>query len=355
MNYGTSYNDTRASLNSGPSPALGFTFNWYAFSAINITGLTGNGCIYFATWYLCPYQSAYKTGSIFYRNASSSDLSQISTSVTQTYSTSFTATNAFIVTYYNAVDSYGRSNTFQAVLVTDGTHSYVIYNFGTCQTRNARSFVQNGTYTYIMWDNTAAYYLSYSAYMYDYFNYDQNTPAQQTNACKNGQFVYSYPKQTVSCASSGLAWSAVYVIIVCVVLFVCTIVAIIVIVLVICLLKKKKADSGGRVLLNNNDEQPLQQQQRQQPQQSQQSQQYEQPPNDKLNKRGKVENSQIPMTSYSQQQQQGNLYPDVPQTGNVRRQPTMLQPLQHQFQTNGPELTFSHQNRDPNLTPVSKV
>jgi hypothetical protein len=229
-------------INQGPSPSMGFTFNWYAYAASNITGLTGNGCLYFSTWYLCPYEYAsYKSGLIFYRNASSSDLSQISKSITQTYSTSFTATNAFIVTYYNAADAYGKTNTFQAVLVTDGTHSYVIYNFGSCQTRNARSFVQNGTNTFILWDGTASYYLSYSAYMYDYLSYDQNTPAQQTNACNNGQFVYSYPKQTVSCAAKPTSWYVVLIIVLLVLLFLCCCLAFCIL-FAICLFKRKNVN-----------------------------------------------------------------------------------------------------------------
>jgi hypothetical protein len=166
------------------SPSLGFTFNWYSYTTNNITSLTNNGCLSFSTWFLCPYAAKYYTsGSVFYRSATGDDLRQISKSIMQTYSSSFTATNAFIVTYHNAVDASGHANTFQAVLVTDGTHSYVIYNFGVCQTINARSFVQNGTSSFILWDNTVfigsgsgagaggSYSLYSSPYIYDYLTY----------------------------------------------------------------------------------------------------------------------------------------------------------------------------------------
>jgi hypothetical protein len=121
--------------------------------------------------YICIYELKYSSGEVYYRTATSSDKSSINSYISQAYSSSYSASNAFIVTYYNLVDAYGRSNTFQAVLTTDGTHSYVIFNFGTCASVNARSFVQNATNTYIMWDNTVGSYTSYSAYMYDYFTY----------------------------------------------------------------------------------------------------------------------------------------------------------------------------------------
>jgi hypothetical protein len=241
MNYGTSYGDTRASINQRLRPSLGFTFNWYALPDTNITKISGNGCLLIGSGSFCPYQSTYTSGLIYYRGTTSSnDLTPINSYISQTFSSSFSATNAFIVTFYSVIDVYGRSNTFQAVLTTDGSRYYVIYNFGECHTRNARSFVQSGKNTFILWDNTAAYYTIYSSYMYDYFNYDQSTPAQQTNACYNGQFVYSYPKQTVSCAPGRMAWYIIFIIVVVVLLGVAGIVVVFVLAVYFLKIKKKR-------------------------------------------------------------------------------------------------------------------
>jgi hypothetical protein len=185
---------------------LGFTLSWYGYSATNISQVNGNGCLLFGGTALsmCPYYAVYATGVVYYRKVTTTaDLASVSSYVTTAYSkASFTATGAYVVTFYYVTDSKGFSNTFQVVLATDGTHSYVIYNFGPCSTPNAKSFVQNGTSSYIMWDNTAASYTDIS-YVYDYFNYESAvTVSQLTNACTQGTFIFSYPVQTVSCSTT---------------------------------------------------------------------------------------------------------------------------------------------------------
>jgi hypothetical protein len=54
------------------------------------------------------------------------------------------------------------------------------------------------------WDGTVSG--DYSS-NYDYVTYQGQSVSAQTNACNKGQFIYSYPVQTVVCASSSqLAW-----------------------------------------------------------------------------------------------------------------------------------------------------
>ena len=75
-------------------------------------------------------------GQVFYRSidAPSPDLETIQSEISLLLSTSFTATNAFIITYSN-VQSFEVSTdfaSFQIILSTNSAQSYVTINYGQC-------------------------------------------------------------------------------------------------------------------------------------------------------------------------------------------------------------------------------
>jgi hypothetical protein len=248
LSYGSNSGDTKLGYNAGStSITLGFAFNWYGYTysktstliAVGASGtpntnvggllvLTDSNSL---TQMIVPYgiKNGYKRGYVFYRSTTqTADLSTINRYINQAYSTSatFSATAALVVTFFNMQDnnnagggySNGKTNTFQAVLATDGTKNYIIFNYGTCYTQNGLAYVQNGASQYQNWDSSV--YASY-ALDYNYVTYQGQSVSTQTNACNNGQFIYSYPVQTVVCASSSqLPWWAILLIVLACLIFV---------------------------------------------------------------------------------------------------------------------------------------
>ena len=124
----------------------------------------------------------------------SRDLYVISFQVRSAYDTTFMATNALIVTWERATDSSMAANTFQVVLATDmRSGSYVIYNFGECESGPDQlmvSYVQvtdSPTHVMINWDNSV-FNDSLNEYDNDYLIYNSS----QTNVDQPGRFVYPY-------------------------------------------------------------------------------------------------------------------------------------------------------------------
>jgi hypothetical protein len=207
-----------------------FAFNVYGtnFAVGSTISVSPSGFVRFISGgtnrYIYVYYTAssFSSGNIYYRDTTTNaDLGPIQTYINRNYANNapFTATNAFIVTWSNAVDTYGFSNTFQAIFITDGSYFYIIFNFGTCNTPNLKSAVQTGTNAFLNWDGSTSTSIASD---YVYLTYNGGGMTTRTNACYNGQFVYSYPTQTVTCfvPNNSLPWYVIFAIVIGSILFV---------------------------------------------------------------------------------------------------------------------------------------
>jgi hypothetical protein len=129
MSYGTKNGDVRKGPAGSAGVSLGFTFNWYsnAFTAITIslsngmfTMSFGGQTKRFAVYSLMTAGSQYQTGQLYYRSTSASrDLSVVNGYINAAYSPSrYSATNAFVITWSNVIDTNGNQYSFQAILTT---------------------------------------------------------------------------------------------------------------------------------------------------------------------------------------------------------------------------------------------
>jgi hypothetical protein len=136
---GTDYGDTFTT--SYPTTAqFGFSFTYYGV-AITQANIWHDGDLYLFTasnagnYHLAVYliTGGYSgTSAAMYRAESTQYLlSTLSSQVSQASGTSFMAQDAFVITYYNFANNVVSSllNSFQLVLVTDGTYSYLVYNY----------------------------------------------------------------------------------------------------------------------------------------------------------------------------------------------------------------------------------
>jgi hypothetical protein len=76
------------------------------------------------------YQTS--TGRYYYRSeTNSTQLAKLSNTIQTTQAMQFTATNAFIVTWYlyPSILNINLMNSFQFIMVTDGSSSYFIFNY----------------------------------------------------------------------------------------------------------------------------------------------------------------------------------------------------------------------------------
>ncbi len=109
------------------------------------------------------------------------------------FDTSFSASNAVVVTWDRARDSESTANTFQVVITTDMQLStLVMFNFGECESQPPQrtvSYVQmtrSPEFVMLNWDGSV--YTSSENDDNDYLIYD----SRQTNVNQPGRFIYGY-------------------------------------------------------------------------------------------------------------------------------------------------------------------
>ncbi len=114
----------------------------------------------------------------------------------------------------------------------------MIYNYDklTVLNANADVVIGSGSNDYINWNGEQ------STFTTNYFNYNSGSYLTQTNVCQPGQFIYSYPQQTASCATLAYSfpWYYILAIVFCgfFALAVCFVLVVALIMVVILLIKK---------------------------------------------------------------------------------------------------------------------
>ncbi len=136
---GVNYGDTSLSTILG-SVSLGFNFPYFGQT---ITGLSiyPDGDIYLLQsgssntngYQVAVYHiTAGYSGPFLYRSETSTfELNKLSVRIRQATGSTFTATNAFVITWDKNPNPVNATllNSFQIVLVTDGFYSFLIFNF----------------------------------------------------------------------------------------------------------------------------------------------------------------------------------------------------------------------------------
>ncbi len=127
---------TRGDDNSGPV-LINFNYSYFGQSYSQVTVNT-NGYVWFSTLYILALNYDLDTrysGGIYYQNVNSqsSDFASIKSDI-NLRDASFVPTNIFRVTYLN-VPYYGQTShivSFQIVLASDASKSYVLLKYATC-------------------------------------------------------------------------------------------------------------------------------------------------------------------------------------------------------------------------------
>jgi hypothetical protein len=141
LNYGTSSGDSNlTSYNQGGSVnvSLGFTFT-YLGGQYTTVQINSNGFVYLnGTAFVSAWSNLFctnGTGAVYSRVVTNaSDFALISAQVVAVYTNYtavFTASQAFVITWYNValVTSLGQLNTFQLIFTTDGVSSFILFNY----------------------------------------------------------------------------------------------------------------------------------------------------------------------------------------------------------------------------------
>jgi hypothetical protein len=137
--YGLNFGDTISVIDNPNKVSLNFTFTYFqaSFSEVWMYResdlFLGNNtgpriCLY------CIGSGANRTDTFFYRTETSPILLDRLSLQIRSVSTlsSFTATNAFILTYYmfpTPTQDSATNNSYQVILLTDGVYSFVMMNY----------------------------------------------------------------------------------------------------------------------------------------------------------------------------------------------------------------------------------